>query len=120
MFHAQKRIAIETDKTKYGNYWGLPIINQQWSVLTQIFIKFKKLYEYVGKSDNQQKCKATVEAIMVYTTEGLTDNIPMDMGMPGGKNNPSSLKLLCKIFINIGLKNLSADWELLKQNVWQS
>ena len=40
----------------------------------------KKLYKYDGKCDYQQQYKAILEAEMVTTTEGFTDNSPMSPG----------------------------------------
>ena len=37
----------------------------------------KKLHKKAGKCDNQQKFKDILEAAMVYTLEGFTDNSPI-------------------------------------------
>ena len=39
--------------------------------------KHQKLYKKAGKCDNQQKFKDILEAAMVYTPEGFTDNSPI-------------------------------------------
>ena len=38
------------------------------------------MYKYAGKCDEQNQYKAILEASMVSTTKGFTDNSPMDSG----------------------------------------
>ena len=40
----------------------------------------KKIYKTAGKCDNQQRYKSIIEAAMVSTLEGFTENSPMPHG----------------------------------------
>ena len=67
---------------------------------TQIFEQNKKIYQHAGKCDNQKNLKDILDAAMVSTTEGVTDdspNVPMT-SMPVKK--PSARKSLY-LFTNI-------------------
>ena len=60
----------------------------------------KKLYKYSGKCDNQQQFKDILEASMVSTPEGLTDNSTIYPKTPTPVKKLSSRKSLC-LFTNI-------------------
>ena len=36
----------------------------------------KKIYQHAGKCDDQQKLKDIIDAVILSTTEGVTDNSP--------------------------------------------
>ena len=60
----------------------------------------KKIYQHAGKYDDQQKIKDILEAALIYTPEGLTDNSP-NVHMPSTPvKKPSAMKSLC-LFTNI-------------------
>ena len=52
--------------------------------------KIKKLYKTAGKCDDQQQYKAIIEAEMVSTPEGFTDNSLMTPNPYISNKNPSS------------------------------
>ena len=54
----------------------------------------KKLYKSSGRCNNQQQYEDIIEAVMVYTPEGLADNSPMSLITSISVNNPSSMKSL--------------------------
>ena len=60
----------------------------------------KELYKHAGKCDNQQKIKDILEAAIVSTTEGFTNNTPIYPMTPTSPNKPSARKSLC-LFTNI-------------------
>ena len=60
----------------------------------------KKLYQHAGKYDDQQPFKDTLEAAMVSTPEGFTDNSPRSPMNPPTLKKPSARKSLC-LFTNI-------------------
>ena len=43
-----------------------------------MFVNINKLYKYSKRIDNKQQYKATIEAYMESTPEGITKNSPMD------------------------------------------
>ena len=51
-----------------------------------------------GKFDDQQKYAAITEAAMVYTTEGITNNIPMSVGPMVNKKKSNKSKLLSQFW----------------------
>ena len=57
-------------------------------------LNIKKLYKYSVKCDDQQHYKDIIEADMVSTSEGLTDNIPLSPGPYVTVRNPSASKSL--------------------------
>ena len=59
-----------------------------------------KLYQHAGKCDDQQQSKNVFEAVMVYTPEVFTDNIPRSPMNPTPVKKPSARKSLF-IFTNI-------------------
>ena len=62
--------------------------------------KIKKIYKHAGKCDDQQKCKLIIEAALLSTPEGFTDNSP-NVDMPSTPvKKPSARKSLC-LFTNI-------------------
>ena len=58
-------------------------------------LKILKLYKQAGKCDNQQQFKDILEAAMVYTTEGFTDNSPISPMTLTPVKKPSAQKSLC-------------------------
>ena len=60
----------------------------------------KNIYQHAGKCDDQQNLKNIVDAAMVLTTEGVTDNIPNAPMASTPVNKPSFKKSLC-LFTNI-------------------
>ena len=60
----------------------------------------KKLYKQAGKCDDQQQLKDILEAAMVSTPEGFTDNIPISPMTSTPVKKPSARKSLC-MFTNI-------------------
>ena len=60
----------------------------------------KKIYQHAGKCDYQQNLKDVLEAALLSTPEGVTDNIH-NMPMPSTPvKKPSARKSLC-LFTNI-------------------
>ena len=60
----------------------------------------KKIYQYVGKCDDQQNLKDIIDADILSTPEGVIDNSP-NVHMPSTPvKKPSSRKSLC-LFTNI-------------------
>ena len=55
----------------------------------------KKLYKQDGKCDNQQQLKDILEADMVSTPEGFTNNIPISPMISTPIKKPSAQKSLC-------------------------
>ena len=60
----------------------------------------KKLYKQAGKCDNQQQLRYILEADMVSTTKGLTDNITISPRTSTPAKKPSAKKPLC-VFTNV-------------------
>ena len=60
----------------------------------------KKLYKQSGKCDNQKKFKDILEADMVYTHEGFTNDSPISPMTSTTVNKPCARKSLC-LFTNI-------------------
>ena len=56
-----------------------------------------KLYKYAVKCDYQEQYKAVIEATMVSTTEGFTENIPMSPRQPVTSIKTSARKSLHKL-----------------------
>ena len=52
----------------------------------------KKLYKTAGKCDHQQQYKDIIEADMVLTPEGCTDNIPITPNQYETTRKPSARK----------------------------
>ena len=71
------------------------------SSFEQKYLKnIKKKYQHAGKCDNQQKLKDILDAAMVSTPEGFTDESP-NVPMPSTRvKKPSASKSLC-LFTNI-------------------
>ena len=59
--------------------------------------QINKLYKSAGKCDDQKQYKSILEATMVSTYEGLTENISLDVDTLVTLNNPSARNLLSKI-----------------------
>ena len=60
-----------------------------------IFLEnIKKLYKYFGKFDDQKKYKAILEAAMVSTLKGFTDNSPISPSQYVTVENTSARKSL--------------------------
>ena len=60
----------------------------------------KTLYKQSGKCDDQKQFKDILEAAMVYTPEGFTNNSPISPMKSPPVKKPSSQKSLC-MFNNI-------------------
>ena len=60
----------------------------------------KKIYQHAGKCDDQQNLKDILEAAILSTPEGLTDNIPNAPISSTPVKKPSARKSLC-LFTNI-------------------
>ena len=63
-------------------------------------IKHQKNIQKAGKCDDQQQLKDILEADMVSTPEGFTDNSPISTMTSTPVKKPSAQKSLC-IFTNI-------------------
>ena len=68
----------------------------------------KKLYKYAGKCDDQQWFGAILEAVIIYTSEGLTDNNPMSLMTYVHLNTPSERKPLCQLSEVLDVKHKTA------------
>ena len=68
----------------------------------------KRLYKQVGKCDDQQKFKDILEASMVSTTEGFTNNSPISPMKPTPVKKPIARKPLCMFtnILDVNKKNL--------------
>ena len=60
----------------------------------------KKLYKQAGKCDDQQQFKDILEAAMVSTPEGFTNNSPISPMTSSPVKKPSAQKSLC-MFTNV-------------------
>ena len=60
----------------------------------------KKMYQHVGKCDDQQNFKDIIDADIVSTPEGVTDNSPNVPLKSAPLKKPSASKSLC-FFTNI-------------------
>ena len=60
----------------------------------------KKIYQHAGKCDDQQNPKYIIDAAILSTPEGLTDNSPNAHMKLSPVNIPSARKSLC-LFTNI-------------------
>ena len=60
----------------------------------------KKIYQHAGKSDDQQNFKDIIEAALLSTPEGVTDNRPNVHMTSSPVKKPSARKSLC-LFTNI-------------------
>ena len=68
----------------------------------------KKMYQHSGKCDDQQNIKDIIDADMVSTPEGVTDNSPNVPMKSTPVKEPSDRKSLC-LFTNIlNVKNKTA------------
>ena len=69
----------------------------------------KKIYQHAGKCDNQQNFKKIIDADMVLTPEGVTDDSPNVPMTSTPVKKPSARKSLC-LFTNIfDVKNKTAN-----------
>ena len=60
----------------------------------------KKIYQHVGKCDDQQNLKDILEAVLLSTPEGVTDNSPNVPMTSTPVKKPSARKSMC-LFITI-------------------
>ena len=60
----------------------------------------KKIYQQAGKCDDQQNLKDILDAAIISTLEGVTDNIPNVHMTSTPVKKPSARKSLC-LFTNI-------------------
>ena len=60
----------------------------------------KKIYQHTGKCDDQQNLKDIIDAAIIYTPEGVTDNSPNVHMTSKPVKKPSARKSLC-LFTNI-------------------
>ena len=65
-----------------------------------MYEQHKKIYQHAGKCDDQQNLKDILDSSMVYTPEGVTDNIPNVTMKSTPVNKLSYRKSLC-LFTNI-------------------
>ena len=65
----------------------------------------KTLYKQAGKCDDQQQLKNILEAAMVSTPEGFTDNSPISPRTLSPVKKPSALKPLCMFTNTLKVKN---------------
>ena len=66
----------------------------------------KKLYKYYGKCEDQQQYKDIIEAAMVPTPEGFTDNSPISPGQYMTVKSQAQ-KITLSIFSSFGCKTES-------------
>ena len=55
----------------------------------------KKIYQHEGKCDDQQNLKDIIDADILSTPEGVTDNSPNDHMASKPVKKPSARKILC-------------------------
>ena len=55
----------------------------------------KKIYQHAGKCSDQQNLKDIIDAAILYTPEGVTDNIPNVHLKSSPVKKPSASKSLC-------------------------
>ena len=60
----------------------------------------KKIYQHAGKCDDQKNLKDILEADILSTTEGFTDNSPNVHMTSSPVKKPSARKSLC-LFTNV-------------------
>ena len=60
----------------------------------------KNIYQHAGKCDDQQNLKYIIDAAILYTPEGVTDNSPNVHMTSKPVKTPSARKSLC-LFTNI-------------------
>ena len=63
-----------------------------------------KLYKHVGKCDDQQQFKDIIEAAMVCTPEGFTNNSPISPMKSTPVKKPRARKSLCMFTKNLDVK----------------
>ena len=94
----------------------------------------KKIYQHSGNCDDQQNLKDIIDAAILYTPEGVTDNSPNVYMTSTPVKKPSSRKSLCSFTNILDVQPKTAKrrfvaakstllwicvWILLKQNdVW--
>ena len=71
--------------------------------------KIKKIYKQSGKCDNQKQFKDILEAAMVSTPEGFTNNSPISPMTSSPVKKPSAQKSLC-MFTNVLYVNKKAAY----------
>ena len=83
------------------NTFGIDQSLSNSALFEHIFLQnINKLYQHTGKCDYQQKCKDILEAAMISTPEGFTNNSPRYPMTPTPVNKTSARKSLC-LFTNI-------------------
>ena len=76
----------------------------------------KKIYQHAGKCNDQQNLKDIIDADILYTPEGVTDNSPNVHMTSTPVKKPSARKSLC-LFTNIlDLQPKTENVVLLQQN----
>ena len=65
-----------------------------------MYEQHKKIYQHAGKCDDQQNLKDVLDATMVSTPEGVTNNSPNVPMTSTPVKKPSARKSLC-LFTNI-------------------
>ena len=72
----------------------------------------KKLYKQAGKCDGQQQLKDILEAAMVSTPEGFTENIPISSMTSTPVKKPNAQKSLCMFtkFFDVKKNCLLSSW----------
>ena len=81
-----------------------------------------KLYRSDIKFHNEYQYKYIIESAMVCTTEGITENIPLDVVTSGTMKNPSTRKPLSQLLALLYAKQkmMSADWDQPEQSARKS
>ena len=72
------------------------------------FQNINNLYKHAGKCDNHQQFKDIIEAAMVYTPEGFTNNIPISPMTSTPVKKSSAKKSLCPFTNILYMKNKTA------------
>ena len=73
----------------------------------------KKLYKHIGKWDDQKQFKDILEAAMVSTPEGFTNNSPISPMTSTPFKKPSAKKRSCLFTIVLDVKEKTAIHQLI-------
>ena len=77
----------------------------------------KKIYKQSGKCDDQQQFKDILEAAMVSTPEGFTNNSPISPMKSTPVKKPSAKKSMCMFTNSLEVKNKMITVELELINI---
>ena len=78
--------------------------------------RHQKIYKQAGKCDDKKKIKDILDAAMVSTPEGFTDNSPISPITSTPVKKPSARKSLC-MFTNILMRKKKLNVELQPLNL---